>query len=172
VWSRFIENAAMGSAAAFSIFGERATDLVNRFRTLGTELDNNAASLTRAIDPENKLTGEQLREAMITNVHCYYAGASGNDTKKTTKEGDGPGLQLMDGGPCEIAMNTCSSSASSTHTSQLISCGFGSGSIWRWLGGWWGLGAGLVCLIGVEINYNNAINTCFRNYCDCTNCQN
>jgi hypothetical protein len=169
-WAQFIEDAALGPVVAFNNFGDRSTDLRNTFNLLGNNLDQNTRALISAIDPERRLTGQQVRDAIISQISCYYADTVENDLKKLIKEGGGPVPQVFAGGPCEIAARSCFSSAASTHSSQLIACGFGTANIIKWLGGWWGAGAGLLCLIGVEITYNNAKWTCLENYCDCIHC--
>jgi hypothetical protein len=171
VWEKFVADATLGSAAAFNNFGKRGADLKNSFDLLGNDLDKNAFSLIAAIDPNKTLTGEQVKETMISMVKCYYADPVENDIKKLVREGGEPVPLKLDSGPCEIALRSCLSGAASAHNSQLIGCGFGSGGIWRWLGGWWGLASGLLCLIAVENTYNGAKLTCGVNYCDCAHCE-
>ncbi len=169
-WSQFIEDAASGPVVAFNNFGDRSRNLRDTFNLLGNNLDIQTRSLITALNPEGSLTGQQLRDQIVSRVSCYYADTVENDLKKLLTDAGGPVPLLLDPGPCEIAMRSCLSSAASTHTSQLVACGFGTGNIWKWLGGWWGAGAGLLCLIGVEVTYNNSKWTCFENYCDCVNC--
>lgn len=170
-WARFIEDAALGPVAAFNNFGDRAEYLRDTYELLGKDLDKQARLLISAIDPADRLTGEQVRDEMITRIICYYADTVENDLRKLVEEGGGPEPQRFAGGPCEISYRACRSAAASAHTAQLIGCGFGAGNIWRWLGGWWGLGAGLVCLAGVENTFFEAKMTCFMNYCDCAHCE-
>jgi hypothetical protein len=174
-WAHFMEDAALGSVAAFNNFGDQGKELKNTFDILGNDLDKNSLGLISAVDPGNRLTGEQLRDAIVSQVVCYYADTIENDLEKLMKEG---GIIMPGGGPvpnrfagpCETSLRNCVSAAASNHTTQLIACGFGTGNIIRFIGGWWGLGAGLVCLAGVENTYNNAKWTCLENYCDCANC--
>ncbi len=166
-WARFTEDAALGPVAAFENFDERGKEWRETFIQLGNDLDKKAMSLISEIDPAGNLSGERVKNEMISRVSCYYA----NDPKIPVKDGDDPVPERLDGGPCEIAANTCLSQAAATHTTQLINCGFGSGNIWKWLGGWFGAGAGLLCLIGAESTYNNAKMTCFNNYCLCIKCE-
>ncbi|HEY6063376.1 MAG TPA: hypothetical protein VIV35_07185 [Chitinophagaceae bacterium] len=169
-WSQFIADAGSGPAVAFNNFGERGRNLRDTFNLLGNDLDLHTRSLITAINPGGSLTGQQVRDSIVSLISCYYADPVENNVKKLLADAGGPVPELLDGGPCEIAMRSCLSSAASTHASQLIACGFGTTNIIKWLGGWWGAGAGLVCLIGVEVTYNNAKWTCFGNYCDCVHC--
>ncbi len=170
-WSQFIEDAASGPVVAFNNFGDRSRNLRDTFNLLGNDLDRKTRSLITAVNPEGRLTGQQTRDSIISLINCYYTDTKENDLKKLLKDAGGPVPDLLDSGPCEIAARSCFSAAAATHLSQVIACGFGAANIIKWLGGWWGAGAGLVCLIGVEVIYNNAKWTCLGNYCDCVHCE-
>jgi hypothetical protein len=169
-WSKFIEDAASGPVVAFSNFGDRSRNLRDTFNLLGNDLDRHMRSLITTIDPERRLTGQQVRDSMISLVNCYYADPVENNIKKLIADAGGPVPDLLDGGPCEIAARSCLTSASSSYNSQLVGCGFGTGGIIKWLGGWWGAGAGFACFVMANSSYNNAKWTCIENYCDCAHC--
>ncbi len=169
VWSKFLEDAQTDSVDAFNNFGERSVILKDSFELLGAGLDRYTQQLITAIDQEESLTGQQINDSIVSLIRCYYADTTENSLEILVSEyGWGPFPQVFaSGGSCEIALRSCLSDAMGTFTSQLIACGFGGAGLIKYLGGWWGGGAGFLCFLISSSSYNQIKYNCFMNYAEC-----